>query len=504
MQTTELLTPTEMAYTLGITEYALQALVHSGAIPHTYIQPPSSQYRLLRFDPYTVTEWMQTNPRLDGFTDKDYIDGLKNQYKTRFPHVLTALQAVSAQFSPPRKGKGYSLSKVKNKKYGFLYYVRYIENGKLVPSRWNTHTNNFDAAERFAQDNREKILVTYHNKHDTNDKMYTVLETYYEKNSRYIEVIKNRGRRLCEQIRGQYHSFMVHEFAPFLKSCRVKCFNEITAPIMAKFQNKLLADKLKPQTINRYMIGVRTIFDHMVRDGYMAENILNGVDSLKTRPGDCKVVGCYEVGTPDNIFNKPWKDELSYLLNLLIYSTGMRNCEIMVIRPQDIITINNCRFIDIKDSKTENGIRLVPLHSFVYERIAAWVKKNNIKENAFLFASAKPYDFTRAYLSLGKKLGFERAELNAQNITYYSGRHYWKTLLNANDLGDVEEYFMGHKVSKDVSERYNHRDKQGQKRLLAKACEVFKILDKTLLKNRQVKQAKRPPNVDKPGKKAHT
>jgi integrase len=222
----------------------------------------------------------------------------------------------------------------------------------------------------------------------------------------------------------------------------------------------------------------------------MAENILNRVDSLKTRPGDHKVVGCYEVGTPDNIFNKPWKDELSYLLNLLIYSTGIRNSEILPIKPRDIITIRNCRFIDIKDSKTENGIRLVPLHGFVHEKLAAWIKKNDVKEDAFLFASASPYDFTRAYLSLGKKLGFDKTKLNAQNITFYSGRHYWKTLMNANDLGDIEEYFMGHKVSKDVSERYNHRDKQGQKRLLAKAREVFKILDKTLFKNRLTNRTK--------------
>jgi integrase len=322
--------------------------------------------------------------------------------------------------------------------------------------------------------------------------MYTVLEAYYEKNSHYIEAIKSRGRRLCEQVRGQYHSFIKNEFAPFLKTCQVKCFNEITAPIMSKFQNKLLADKLKPQTINRYMIGIRTIFDHMVRDGYMVENILNRVDSLKTRPGDCKVVGCYEVGKPDNIFNKSWKDELSYLLNLLIYATGIRNSEIMLIKPQDIITIKTCRFIDIKASKTENGVRLVPLHNFVYEKLAAWIKKNGVKEAACLFAAAKPYDFTRAYLLLGKKLGLDKAALQAQSIGFYSGRHYWKTLINAHDLGDIEEYFMGHKVSKDVSERYNHRDKQGQKRLLAKAREVFKILDKTLFKNRLTKQAKQP------------
>jgi integrase len=321
--------------------------------------------------------------------------------------------------------------------------------------------------------------------------MYTVLESYYEKNSHYIEAIKNRGRRLCEQVRGQYHNFIKNEFAPFLKKNRVKCFNEITAPIISKFQNELLTSGLKPQTVNRYMIGIRTIFDHMVRDGYMAENILNRVDSLKTRPGDCKVVGCYEVGKPDSVFNKPWKDELAYLLNLLIYSTGIRNSEIMLVRPQDIITVKTCRFIDIKESKTENGIRLVPLHDFVYEKLAVWIRKNGIEDNDFLFASAKPYDFTRACLLLGKKLGLDKAALQAQNIGFYSGRHYWKTLVNAHGLGDIEEYFMGHKVSKDVSERYNHRDKQGQKRLLAKAGEVFKILDKTLFKNRLTKRAKR-------------
>jgi hypothetical protein len=61
------------------------------------------------------------------------------------------------------------MKKVPSKKYGFLYYIRYIENGKLVASRWNTHTNNIDAANCFARDNREKILTAYYGKHDTND-----------------------------------------------------------------------------------------------------------------------------------------------------------------------------------------------------------------------------------------------------------------------------------------------------------------------------------------------
>jgi hypothetical protein len=54
--------------------------------------------------------------------------------------------------------------------------------------------------------------------------------------------------------------------------------------------------------------------------------------------------------------------------------------------------------------------------------------------------------------------------------------------MNAEELGDVEEYFLGHKVSPDVAKNYNHRDKQGQKKILAKAKEVLKILDKQLFK----------------------
>jgi hypothetical protein len=53
--------------------------------------------------------------------------------------------------------------------------------------------------------------------------------------------------------------------------------------------------------------------------------------------------------------------------------------------------------------------------------------------------------------------------------------------MNEGGLGeDVEEVFMGHRVSGDVAKLYNHRDMQGRKRLVQKAKEVFRILDKKL------------------------
>jgi integrase len=75
--------------------------------------------------------------------------------------------------------------------------------------------------------------------------------------------------------------------------------------------------------------------------------------------------------------------------------------------------------------------------------------------------------------------------LEDQKITFYSGRHFWKTLMSAEGLGeDIEEYFMGHKVYGDVSKRYNHKDKRGQKRLIEKAQDVFTILEEKIFSER--------------------
>jgi hypothetical protein len=59
--------------------------------------------------------------------------------------------------------------------------------------------------------------------------------------------------------------------------------------------------------------------------------------------------------------------------------------------------------------------------------------------------------------------------------------------MNSEELGaEIEELFMGHKVSGDVSKRYNHRDKLGKEKLLEKARKAFRILDEKLFGNRAV------------------
>jgi integrase len=420
-------------------------------------------------------------------TNEDaYTERLRTYYQEKFPEALKALQDFEAHFAV-REPKGFSLSKVKSKKYGFLYYVRYIEKGKIITSRWCTHTNDLASAEQFARDNRERLLSAYHYKR--NFGMYAILEKYYKNNSVYLETEKNRGRVLGDKTRSTYYNFIIKKLIPFLRSQRIKEFSEITPPVITRFQNSLLADGNMPQTINRFMGGFKAVLDYLVMHGTISENVFDKVIMLKVKKQNFHVRGCYEIDSVKGVFNQRWDDTMSYLLCLVIYATGMRNSEIEKIQVKDLITIDRVHFINIHKSKTDNGIRMSPLHPFVFQRLQNYISETGKREGDYLFSkkgkNTQSTVYKKAFMDMGSLLKStgkipKDFDFEKQGISFYSGRHYWKTVMNAEDLGDVEEYFMGHKVSNNVAKRYNHRDKQGKKKLLAKAKEVFGILDKRL------------------------
>ena len=214
------------------------------------------------------------------------------------------------------------------------------------------------------------------------------------------------------------------------------------------------------------------------------EDPTKNVKNLPVHQRDLAVRGCYNLERLQGVFNRKWKDELSYLLCLIIYSTGMRNTEIIQFRMADILSIGGCRFIDIKKSKTQSGIRLVPLHKYVFEKLSLYASKKGKPEQ--IFGSIKNRAFIKANDELARRLKISENDVKKENITFYSGRHFWKTLMNSEGLGeDIEEIFMGHTVSGNVAKLYNHKDKQGTKRLTKKAKQVFAILDKCLFSSKK-------------------
>jgi len=480
-----LLSKDDLCTVLKINNTALTELVNAGKIPYKSIDGSA------QFSPEIITKWI-LRPGLD-MNDKKYLERFAKRIEEKAPEGLKEIRKFAAQFSDPWIPRLFYLDKVPNKKLGFVYYVRYLKDGKIVPSHWCTHTNNFEAAKSYAIENRERLLAEYYERKVVKKpyaELYTILKKYYEENSSYLQADKKRGRVLGDKSRGINHLFIINQFIPYLRKEKIKSIEEIDTPFMARFQNYLLADKKKdgklvpgiqPQTVVHYTSTISRIFDHLLIEGYVKSNPCASLTPIAVLDNNVKQRGCYEITKLKGVFNKRWEDQFSYLLCLLIYTTGMRNSEIERIKVEHLITIDGYHFIDIPESKTKYGVRIVPLHDFVYRKLSAYIKKNNISDRLFKHYISNIYD--KANSELAKYTGISDEQLEKENITFYSGRHFWKTVMNSENLGDIEEYFMGHTVSADVAKRYNHKDKQGKRKLLEKTRKVFQILDKRIFNN---------------------
>jgi len=401
---------------------------------------------------------------------QDDISTMRSFIINNCPDVVKALRKIDYENTQPKRRKGFNLVRRESKKHGFTYYARYSHNGKTLPTKFNTHTNNLAAAEQFAMDNKNRFVEGYLARQD--GRMFTFLEEFYT---------NEQNLYISERSRKEYDAVIQKKFIPFLRLERIATFDQITKTTLAKFQDSLQAAGLRAQTVNNSLKPVKKILAALARKGIIADNPGDHVKGIKVYEKDRKERGCYELEKIQGVFNRRWKDEESYLLCLLIYTTGMRNCEIKKIKLKDVRLLDGRRFISVKKSKTPNGVRLVPLHDFVYRKLKARAVKNKKDSNSLLFDYHNASHFNKANNELARMLKVSDEELESENITFYSGRHYWKTLMNAEGLGeDIEEIFMGHKVVGDVKKLYNHRDKQGKMRLVKKAKQVFSILDKCI------------------------
>jgi len=477
----ELLTVADLSDILRINKTAIMELVNSNKIPYKLINTEYGD--IIQFTPSEIRRWVPEANNL--MATKEYVEKLKKEFEKKYRHELKSLKKFSDQFTDPREPKLFYIDKVPSVKLGFVYYVRYLDNGKVVPSHWCTHTNNKILAEKFAIENRERLLSAYYERKvvkKPSAELFSIFKNYYAENSQYLHTDALRGRIIGDRTRVTAHNAIQTYFVPYLKKERIKDIDQIDAPLMARFQNSLLDKGIKPQTINGYCSYISKVFSNLIVGGAVKVNPCASLPSLRKTSENQKIRGCYEINKIKGVFNKRWNNELSYLLCLTIYTTGMRNGEMDKIQIKDIISINNIPFIDIPKSKTTNGIRIVPLHDFVYKKLSAYIKKKSKKADDYLFTSEGKQPCSERYNAANTELagftGYTPEKLKAENITFYSGRHFWKTLMDSENLGDIEEYFMGHRVSSDVAKRYNHKDKQGRKKLLEKTRKVFAILDK--------------------------
>jgi hypothetical protein len=207
---------------------------------------------------------------------------------------------VDREYTTVRIPKGYTLSKRENKRLGFVYYVRYRHEGKMLPSKWCCHTNNEAEADKFALENRERIIRDYLNRRRGDG--LKVLREFYADGSACFAGEEKRGRSLSKQRRGRYRNVMEKKFIPFLRESGIDTCDQITTATLEDFQDYLLRSGVKPQTANDGLKSVRRVFGFLARKKIVAENPCVGIKNFPVKSGDVKKRGCFELGKPRGVF----------------------------------------------------------------------------------------------------------------------------------------------------------------------------------------------------------
>lgn len=145
--------------------------------------------------------------------------------------------------------------------------------------------------------------------------------------------------------------------------------------------------------------------------------------------------------------NKLWRSshEFAYLPLLMLYS-GMRSIELRKLKKANVNMKQ--KFFDIKESKTESGIRIIPIHPRILPLVESLMKHPGrylISENLFSYGQIA--------LRFNKVMAAERIK-----HTTHDCRHTFATLLdNAGANQVVRQRLLGHASQNVTDAVYTHK-----------------------------------------------
>jgi integrase len=129
--------------------------------------------------------------------------------------------------------------------------------------------------------------------------------------------------------------------------------------------------------------------------------------------------GVYSIDTLKGVFGKQWENKLSKLLCMVIYYTGIRNSEIQRIQFNDIETIGDTHFLNVRGTKSKNAIRKVPIHDTLYKALKNYVKANGIENGKAVFQGVYNNVFRQASFDMGFLMGFTESDLLKEGICFF-------------------------------------------------------------------------------------
>jgi len=342
------------------------------------------------------------------------------------------------------------------------YYIQYRNlEGKRITAISSGITTKI-AAITWANANRDRILAKHYEQ--KGDPLKQLLTDFYLPNSTYLQSLKNRGvDKGAEHIK-HCASYMRNYFIPFFEENSIHSFHDIDRPALIELQNYIKEsgeEGKSAKTVNNAMSSLKQIFDYQIDNGKITGvNPFNGIKWMSDN-GEKMVRGAFPLEQVKKIWDKQWDDQLLYMLTMIGATCGMRNSEIGRLKVSSIIQKKDQFFLNVEKSKTKAGIRTIPLHTKTHEKIVEYIAILGLSPDDYLFRQFgkeiyyKTFGYAVKYA--GGLMGFDDQYLDNNNISFYSWRHFFNSLLISSNVNIYKtKMVMGHSLNgkNDMSGNY--------------------------------------------------
>jgi integrase len=218
--------------------------------------------------------------------------------------------------------------------------------------------------------------------------------------------------------------------------------NELKTPELAKVMDKNASYNTNLQLV----IFMKLVFKYAEEQDYALKNYARFVKVIGKSPADRDRFS-------DNELDLLWDnvdDEVAQILLICAY-TGMRiDVEMLSIKIKNVHLDE--RYILIEKSKTDAGVRYLPLHTKIVPLIEKWYNRN--KDGEWLFTNRRGNKLI--YGTYYKWFEKFRDKHNLEKTTHET-RHTWNTILHLNDVPEAYiKAIIGHKNGNEVNLRYTH------------------------------------------------
>lgn len=352
------------------------------------------------------------------------------------------------------------------------YYVQYRNyEGKRI-SPVSTGETTKTAAHAWARLHKDRIIKKSYER--VGNPLKKLLTDFYGMDSKILQRRAARGE-VCKEIHRKHcEAYCKNYFIPFFDESNIKSVHDITRPILRELQDYIRETGVKAKTVNSALSALRQVFRYLEDEEEINKNPFYGLKPL-AELDEKEERGAFPLDKVRLAFKLDWSDKHYYLLSILAGSTGLRNSEINALRVSSIIANDNSYHVDVRNAfdsssktKTKAGVRKVPLHPFVYSKLLEWIEVKNLHGNDYLFwerkkgpeSELKPISYSEFGLSVveaGRKMGLNESFMNDNNITFYSWRHFYNSLLVRAGINIYKiKTVMGHTLntSNDMTANY--------------------------------------------------